>query len=296
MFWMLWDQSNGNTWTLQAQSSLMDKNLGFGITLLPAQLQVVNGLMILLLVPIFSYGIYPLWNRFFKVTPLRKIGIGLFVTGASFLIVGWVENEIQSGHRVSMWWQIFAYLILTAGEVLVSITALEYSYKQAPLRMKSFVMALFLLSVSLGNLLIAAVNQAMIKPVDAVTITAGDQTWVQLRDVSGFVTGQKIDFTGDNGIRAVAADGKTGPLQGTFLVSQIDAAGQRMQLMDVVNRKPIASQGEYKPTAEVATYYLVGPNYFYFFVAVMGVIGIVFVFVAMAVKEQTFVRADTSPA
>src|SRR5262245_57621093 len=60
-FWMLWDQSNGNTWTLQAQSSLMDKNLGFGITLLPAQLQVVNGLLILALVPIFTYVIYPLW-------------------------------------------------------------------------------------------------------------------------------------------------------------------------------------------------------------------------------------------
>jgi len=42
-FWMLWDQSNGNTWTLQAQSSLMDKNLGFGLTLLPAQLQVHAG-------------------------------------------------------------------------------------------------------------------------------------------------------------------------------------------------------------------------------------------------------------
>ena len=46
-FWMLWDQSNGQTWTLQAESSLMDKNLGFGLVLLPAQIQVVNGLLIL---------------------------------------------------------------------------------------------------------------------------------------------------------------------------------------------------------------------------------------------------------
>ncbi len=296
MFWMLWDQSNGNTWTLQAQSSLMDKNLGFGIRVLPAQLQVVNGLMILALVPIFTYGIYPLCERFFRVTPLRKIGAGLFITGASFLIVAWVENEIQSGRSVSMWWQIFAYLILTAGEVLVSITALEYSYKQAPLRMKSFIMALFLLSVSLGNLMIAAVNQAMIKPVQAVTITAGEQTWVQLDDVSGFVTGQKIDFTGDTGISVGGADGRTQPLQGTFLVSEIDASGKRVRLMDVVNRQPIATTGEYKPTAEVSTYYLVGPNYFYFFVGVMAVIGVIFVFVAMMVKEQTFVRADNAPA
>jgi POT family proton-dependent oligopeptide transporter len=294
MFWMLWDQSNGNTWVLQAQSSLMDKNLGFGIRLLPAQLQVVNGLMILILVPIFSYGIYPLWSRFFEVTPLRKIGIGLFVTAASFIIVGWTENEIQSGRTVSMWWQILAYLVLTAGEVLVSITALEYSYKQAPLRMKSFIMALFLLSVSLGNLLIAFVNQAMIKPLHASAVAVGEQTWVTVAESDQFVTGQKIDFYGGNGVEIVQPDGKTRALEGTFLVAEIDGAQHRLRLMDVIERKPIATQGRFKPQSEVSTYYLVGPNYFYFFVAVMTVIGIVYIFVAMAVKEQTFVRADAA--
>ena len=37
-----------------------------------AQIQVVNGLLILVMVPIFTFGIYPLWGRFFRVTPLRK--------------------------------------------------------------------------------------------------------------------------------------------------------------------------------------------------------------------------------
>ena len=122
----------------------------------------------------FTYVIYPFCGKFFQVTPLRKIGAGLFVTASSFLIVAWVEKQIQSGHSVSAWWQILAYLVLTAGEVLVSITALEFSYKQAPLRMKSFIMALFLLSVSLGNLMIAGVNNAMIKPLHASGIEAGD--------------------------------------------------------------------------------------------------------------------------
>ena len=79
----------------------MDKNLGFGLTLLPAQIQVVNGLLILLMVPIFTFGIYPLCSRFFKVTPLRKISTGLFIVAASFLIVAWIEGRIQGGHRVS---------------------------------------------------------------------------------------------------------------------------------------------------------------------------------------------------
>ena len=101
MFWALWDQSNGQTWTLQATSDLMDKHMGFGLVLLPAQIQVVNGLLILIMVPIFTFGIYPLCSRFVKVTPLRKISVGLFLVAASFLVVGWIERRIQSGHSVS---------------------------------------------------------------------------------------------------------------------------------------------------------------------------------------------------
>ncbi len=290
-FWMLWDQSNGNTWTLQAQSSLMDKHLGFGITLLPAQLQVVNGLLILLLVPLFTYGIYPLMGRYFEVTPLRKIGMGLFTVAFSFVIVGWIESRIQGGHRVSMWWQVLAYVVLTAAEILVSITALEFSYKQAPLRMKSFVMALYLLSISVGNLMIAAVNQAMIKPLHADTIVTGAQTWVQLPDAATLQPGQKLDFTSENGIRVLLSDGQTSPLQGTYLVATIDALNARVQLMDVVNREPLVTTGSYSGGA-VSTYRLVGAAYFQFFVGVMMLMGVVYVLVAMRYRERSYVRED----
>ena len=290
-FWMLWDQSNGNTWTLQAQSSLMDKNLGFGLTLLPAQLQVVNGLFIIALIPIFTYLIYPFCGRFFETTPLRRIGAGLFTVASSFLIVGWIEARIQSGHSVSAWWQILAYVVLTAAEILVSITALEFSYKQAPLRMKSFIMALFLLSTSLGNLMIAGVNGAMIKPVHASTIEVGEQTWVTVSEADHFVTGQKIDFTGKNGIQVLGGKDPE-PLEGTYLVSDIDAAHNRVRLMDVVNRAPLKTQGTFEGSGEVSTYRLVGPNYFYFFIVVMGVMGVIFICVASFYQEKTHVRVD----
>lgn len=294
-FWMLWDQSNGNTWTLQAQSSLMDKELGFGITLLPAQLQVVNGLLILLLVPVFSYGIYPLLGRFFAVTPLRKIGIGLFLVASSFLIVAWIEGRIQAGYRVSMWWQILAYVVLTASEVLVSITALEFSYRQAPLRLKSFIMALFLLSTSLGNLMIAGVNQAMVRPLEVVGIAAGEQTWVGLASVEDIVTGQKIDITGDHGLRQAGGEAAR-PLQGTYLVAEVDAAAMRVRLMDVIDRQPVGSEGEWRPGGAVSTYHLVGPDYFLFFSGVMTVMGVLYVFVAMRYRERTYVREDAPAA
>jgi POT family proton-dependent oligopeptide transporter len=41
---------------------------------------------------------------------------------------------------------------------MISITCLEFSYTQAPKRMKSFVMAFFMLSISVGNLFTSGVN------------------------------------------------------------------------------------------------------------------------------------------
>ena len=304
-FWSLWDQSNGNSWTIQAQSALMDKRLfgflagvpGFeslaAYEMLPAQVQVVNGLFILLLVPIFTFGIYPLMGKFFTVTPLRKIGIGFFVVASSFLIVAWVEDRIQSGHSVSMWWQISAYGVLTAAEVLVSITALEYSYKQAPLYMKSFIMSLFLLSTSVGNAFTAAVNSIMVEPLSASALATGEQTWVTLEGADAFVTGQKIDFAGDTGVQVLAADGSSGPLAGTYLVGEVDAAGSRLRLLDKVHRKPISSTGSFDAAkAEVSTYSLVGPVYFLFFSALMAAAAVLFIFYALWFKETTFVRED----
>lgn len=294
-FWALWDQSNGQTWTLQAESSLMDKNIGFGFTLLPAQVQVVNGFFILALVPIFTFGIYPLLGKLFEVTPLRKIGMGLFAVAASFVVVAGIEARIQAGHTVSVWWQIFAYVILTASEVLVSITALEYSYKQAPLRMKSFIMALFLVSTSVGNLMTAGVNHVMVRPLTAIAAEVGKDTWVTLKDVSGFVSGQKIDFSGATGLNVVKEDGKTEPLAGTYLVSDIDSAHSRVRLMDAVNRQSVMSQGAFTSGAtEISTYNLVGPQYFMFFAYVMAAVGVLFAIVARFIKEKTYVRDESA--
>jgi proton-dependent oligopeptide transporter, POT family len=293
LFWALWDQSNGQTWTLQATSDLMDKNIGFGITLLPAQVTVVNGLLILIMVPIFTFGIYPLMGRVFKVTPLRKIGIGLFVIAASFLIVSWIEQRIQSGLRVSVWWQILAYVVLTASEVLVSITALEFSYKQAPLRMKSFIMALFLLSVSFGNAITAVVNSVMVLPLTPSTVQSGEQTWVTVPPGTHFVAGQKIDFAGHTGVTVRSGSGTGEELACTYQAAEV--LGNRIRLMDNAHRKAFASTGTWDGQGgQVSTYKLVGPQYFNFFAYGMGGFAVLFILVAMFYRERTYVRTDAA--
>src|SRR5207237_7002309 len=75
IFWALWDQSSGGEWTIQCQK--MDLYF-LGITYLPEQVNVVNGIFILAMIPLFNYWLYPAISKVFPLTPLRKIGIGLF--------------------------------------------------------------------------------------------------------------------------------------------------------------------------------------------------------------------------
>ncbi len=179
--------------------------------------------------------------------------------------------------------------------MLVSITALEYSYKQAPLKMKSFIMALFLLSTSIGNLITAGVSNGMVRPLAAVSAEAGEQTWVTLGDVDGFVTGQKIDFTGDTGLTVKLANGETQKLAGTYLIAAIDADARRVQLMDVIERKPLVTEGTFDVAkTEVSTYKLVGPHYFYFFALMVSAAGLLFAVVAVFLKEKTHVRESAA--
>jgi len=154
MFWALWYQ-NFSSWVVQADK--MDRYL-LGREWLPAQIQTVNPIFILIMLPVFSYWIYPAINRVFPLTPLRKIGMGLFAVVGAFLIVGWIQTRIDAGERPNIIWQILAFLVLTAGEISVSVTHLEFAYTQAPKKMKSLVMCTYLGSIFLGNAFTAAVN------------------------------------------------------------------------------------------------------------------------------------------
>jgi proton-dependent oligopeptide transporter, POT family len=155
IFWALWDQSSGGEWTIQCQK--MDLHF-LGLSFLPEQVNVVNGLFILAMIPLFNYLLYPAIDRVFPLTSLRKIGIGLFLTALSFVVIWAIQLNIDHGGRPNVGWQFLAYIILSAGEVMVSITGLEFAYTQAPNRMKSLLMSMWLLSVALGNQLPSVIS------------------------------------------------------------------------------------------------------------------------------------------
>jgi POT family proton-dependent oligopeptide transporter len=130
-----------------------------GMDLIAAQVQTANPILILITIPLVNYFLYPAINKVFTLTPLRKIGIGLYITALSFVVIVWIQGQIDAGLKPSINWQLLAYVILTLGEAMVSITGLEFSYTQAPNSMKSSVMALWLLTVASGEGFVALVNK-----------------------------------------------------------------------------------------------------------------------------------------
>lgn len=177
MFWSLFDQT-GSSWVLQAEKMDRWVNLGFvQFELLASQIQAINPFLIIFFIPLFTYAIYPLINKFWPLTPVRKISIGLFITAFSFVIIAIAQMQIDGGGTPSILYQFFAYVILTAAEVMVSITGLEFSYTQAPNSMKSFIMGLWLLSVSVGNFITGIVNSFISVPAIADALTGANYFW-----------------------------------------------------------------------------------------------------------------------
>lgn len=81
IFWALYDQQ-GSGWTFQAIR--MNGDIGF-YTILPEQMQVVNPVLILIFIPIFTYYVYPLLAKcHLLVTPLQRMVCGGFLAAVAF--------------------------------------------------------------------------------------------------------------------------------------------------------------------------------------------------------------------
>ncbi|MDB5121632.1 MAG: family transporter [Sphingobacteriales bacterium] len=184
IFWAMWDQ-NLSEWVLQATK--LDRHM-FGYELLPEQIQTVNPIFLLLFIPIFTYWVYPFLDKIgLKTTPLRRIGAGLILTALSFVVIAILQTWIDNGEHPSVWWQILAYIILSAGEVLVSITGLEYAYTQAPKSMKSTMSAIWLLTVALGNLFVAGINTSISNGGFFAQLEGASYYWFFVGLISAFI-------------------------------------------------------------------------------------------------------------
>uniref|UniRef100_A0A8C1SHV7 Solute carrier family 15 member 2 n=1 Tax=Cyprinus carpio TaxID=7962 RepID=A0A8C1SHV7_CYPCA len=250
MFWALFDQQ-GSRWTLQATRMNMDFVMGVCFCVV----KMLNALLILVFIPIFDMGIYPLIGL--CRIKLTKMAVGMILAAIAFCAATVVEinktvvepspakeslvqvynlmdsdvtvqfpghtvfsdplkpNEVTSpqknmsafhcsygsiaqkseglttikmediqANNIHITWQIPQYVFLTAGEVMFSITGLEFSYSQAPASMKSVLQAGWLMTVAFGNVIVLIVAEG-----------AGMEQWAEFLLFAGLLVAVSIIFS-----------------------------------------------------------------------------------------------------
>ncbi len=177
-FWSLFDQK-ASTWVIQGHAMAVPHDAWWWPSWLvkeAAQMQALNPLLIMLVIPLNNIVLYPWLRRMgYDPTPLRRMGWGIAFAGLAWIFAGAIQLRIDGGASTSLAWQAWPYALLTFGEVLVSATALEFAYSQARASMKGVIMAFWYLASTFGSLWVLLTNVAVRN--DAVTARIAATGW-----------------------------------------------------------------------------------------------------------------------
>jgi POT family proton-dependent oligopeptide transporter len=83
----------------------------------------------------------------------------MFVAVPAFFFAAMIQRWIDAGEKPSIAWQVVQYVIISVAEALVSVTALEFAYTQAPRSMKSTIMSLWFVTIAAGSWLTGIVTR-----------------------------------------------------------------------------------------------------------------------------------------
>lgn len=67
-------------------------------------------------------------------------------------------DTVSEANSISILWIIPQFVVMTLGEVMYSVTGLEFSYSQSPESMKSVIQSAWQLTVGVGNLLVVIIT------------------------------------------------------------------------------------------------------------------------------------------
>jgi dipeptide/tripeptide permease len=114
----------------------------------------------------FANVLYPLLDRRFpgKFGLLQRMVLGMLLISVSFFMSAYLESVVDANCVVdgeicksptSLLWQIPIYFVSTCGEILFSISGLNFSYTEVGPRLKSTCAAIWLMYVAIGNVLVS---------------------------------------------------------------------------------------------------------------------------------------------
>ncbi len=148
IFWGIYEQQ-GNTLQLWADRNTNWNFLGPEIP--STWFQAFNPFLIFLLAPLLNI----FWSRQFRrgsePSSIRKMALGYFLAGASYLVMILAVHITRPDERGSVVWLFGTVFILTIGELYLSPVGLSFVTKVAPARIVSMMMGVWFLSSFFGN-------------------------------------------------------------------------------------------------------------------------------------------------
>jgi len=190
-FWALFEQQ-GSRWIVQAKR--MNGKITDSFTIKPDQMQVFNPLLILCLIPVFETVVYPLMKKIGLPTGATfRMVAGMVLVALSFVICGFVElgmeervaaynakeltnytiDNLPTDKQLHILTTIPQIFVITCGEILCSITGLEFAYAYAPASMKSVCQSFFLLTNAFGNVITIIFTKATKRDLHLYFMWAG---------------------------------------------------------------------------------------------------------------------------
>ncbi|XP_042479264.1 protein NRT1/ PTR FAMILY 4.4-like [Macadamia integrifolia] len=171
------------------QGSAMDTQLTKSFKIPPASLQSIPYIILIFVVPLYEGVFVPLARKFTGkdsgISPLNRIGVGLFVVTFSMVSAALVENKrrnsaVDSKEILSIFWIAPQFLIFGLSEMFTAVGLIEFFYTQSLSGMQAFLTAMTYCSYSFGFYL----SSLLVSLVNKITSNSSGGGWLSDNDLN----------------------------------------------------------------------------------------------------------------
>ncbi|GLT77152.1 hypothetical protein SLA2020_487640 [Shorea laevis] len=154
------------------QGAAMNTHITETLKIPPASLQSIPYIILIFLVPLYETLFVPTARKITGtesgITPLQRVGVGLFTATFSMVAAAVVEkkrrdNALSGNQTLSIFWIAPQFLIFGLSEMFTAVGLIEFFYKQSLEGMQSFLTAMTYCSYSFGfylsSILVSLVNR-----------------------------------------------------------------------------------------------------------------------------------------
>ncbi|KAI3810439.1 hypothetical protein L1987_20051 [Smallanthus sonchifolius] len=172
-----------------SQGSMMNTEITKSFRIPPASLQAIPYILLIFVVPLYDYFFVPFARKITGhdsgITPLQRIGVGLFVATFSMVAAALMEKKrrdsyLNSDQTLSIFWITPQFLIFGLSEMFTAVGLIEFFYKQNLKGMQSLLTAITYCSYSFGFYL----SSVYVSLVNKITSRSSDGGWLGDNDLN----------------------------------------------------------------------------------------------------------------